>query len=88
MNSDLEALLSQPNLTTCPHPRELPKGRIVFSVDGEGMAMCQPCFLGLRDLTQRAEAGEVVTLDEVSATMLPLGYTSDDVNQFWGDLHG
>jgi len=73
-------------MTLCPHQDRLAKARIVLKADGEGMAMCQPCFETLRRIADRARAGERVELNEVVTTLLSLGYTERDANRFWEDL--
>jgi hypothetical protein len=69
----------------CPHP-EARERCTVFVRDPEAggapaMGLCVPCKRALEGLIARRASRE-----EVRLTLVPLGYTEADCEQFYGDL--
>lgn len=71
------------NAILCPHPEA--RGRqTIYVRDPEGgasMGLCATCKDMFTDLAERRPGRE-----EVYATLLAHGYTTEDAEQFWADL--
>ncbi|MGH7611605.1 MAG: hypothetical protein ACREN4_06270, partial [Candidatus Dormibacteria bacterium] len=88
MASLAELQLASLNCPTCPHPERLAAASITVGSDGQYQRLCPECYRVISGFSQARERGEEIDRWEVESKMTRLGYTPDDVLDFWRQLGG
>lgn len=81
-----ELELASLNCLTCPHPERLSQASITVGADGQYQRLCPECYRVISGFAQARQRGERVDRQELDSAMTRLGYTPDDVIDFWRQL--
>ncbi|MGH7639498.1 MAG: hypothetical protein ACREN7_00200 [Candidatus Dormibacteria bacterium] len=86
MASRADLLAGSLNCLDCPHPERLKAASITVGSGGEYQRLCPECYTVISGFSKARDRGESIDKLELESKMTKLGYTPDDVLDFWRQL--